>query len=354
MTTITAQELYDMQEPEPSNWIVDGLLRSNRGRPSLLCGFPESGKSTLANQLAVDVANGTPFLGRETKQGHVILWKTEDSKKDAASDLRRAGFVGRNISVHMPYEGKATLKNNTAQLKMALAKYPDARLVIVETLGDFFDMVDSTNNDECRKALSKFRDDFVIPFPNTVFLILHHLGKSKDDADLSSKKILGGTAFVGGTDAKIYLRQVSDADPRRVIHVTIRRGKSIPPTYLKFDAATQRATLDDTVENTLIQDRTLQRKQKASDLKDTILQIVSDTPGLPTWTVVKMAGGTTAFTGAIVTDLIKANLILVRDAGGRSHAQLLYPDDYDFTAERAPENTTRDSSNHERTNEATQ
>ena len=37
--------------------------------------------------------------------------------------------------------------------------------------------------------------------------------------------------------------------------------------------------------------------------------------------------------------------MVVKDAGGKSHAQLLYPDDYDFS---------KDNNNSEQTNEVTQ
>jgi RecA-family ATPase len=206
MATLTAKELYELPEPSPSNWIVEGLLRTNRGRPSLLCGFPESGKSTLANQLAVAVSNGLPFLGRATRQGHVILWKNEDSAEDIAADLRKAGLTaGSPLSIVIPDQTGETA-DNIAQLKAALEAHPDTRLVIVETLADFFNLDDITNNDQCRTALQLFCDGLVAPHPNTAFLILHHFNKSNDDANLSIKKVLGGTALAGGTDAKIYLR----------------------------------------------------------------------------------------------------------------------------------------------------
>ena len=112
-TSFTAQELFNLPEPSPSNWIVEGILRSNRGRPSLLCGFPESGKSTLSNQLAVAVANGTPFLDRATQQGHVILWKNEDSAPDIAADLRRAGLTASSdLSIVLPNPTRQTLSGS--------------------------------------------------------------------------------------------------------------------------------------------------------------------------------------------------------------------------------------------------
>ncbi len=259
-TSFTAQELFNLPEPSPSNWIVEGLLRTGRGRPSLLCGFPESGKSTLSNQLAVAVANGTDFLGLKTKQGHVILWKAEDSLEDIADDLRKAGLTATSaLSIVVPDSEKSNIK----RLEAELGKFPDTRLVIVETFQEFFeDVTDITNNDDCKNALQRFCKELVTPHPDCAFLILHQFNKSKDDADLSIKKVLGGTALAAGTDAKIYLRQVSDADTRRVIHATVRKGKAIPLTYLKFNPETLTASLGDTVADEDTQIRSVNKAEK--------------------------------------------------------------------------------------------
>ena len=41
----------------PKDWIVNGLLRVGRRRPSILAGNAGDGKSTLAKQLAIDIAH---------------------------------------------------------------------------------------------------------------------------------------------------------------------------------------------------------------------------------------------------------------------------------------------------------
>jgi hypothetical protein len=308
--------------------------------------------------MAVDVAHGTPFLGRATKQGHVILWKTEDSFEDIADDLRKVGMTERSdLSILIPdlsngeYGEDSVQELNTCQLQAELKQYPNTRLVIIETLDDFLNVDDITNNDEVRRALQKFNECFVARYPDTSFLLLHHFTKSDDYGSLASgkgligKKVLGATALKGKIDALICMEQVSDADPRRIILVDIRKGERIPPTYLDFDEQTQRSILGGNVADALIQDRKRQRDQKTESFKNDILQIVIDNPGLAKWTVVHEAGGTRAVTGAIVDELIKANHILIKDAGGKSHAQLLYPYDYDFSAERASENAIEDNSN---------
>src|SRR6516225_7723407 len=73
---MTMHSLSELRERPRSNseWVVEDLLRTNRKRCSLLCGDPEAGKSTLARQLAAAVAQGKPFLGRQTLKGKILYW----------------------------------------------------------------------------------------------------------------------------------------------------------------------------------------------------------------------------------------------------------------------------------------
>ena len=73
-------------------WIVEGLLRTGRRRPSLSAGKPETGKSTLAWQLAVAVTKGARFLGRATTKGKVIFWQSEEEAGDVCSIVRKLGY----------------------------------------------------------------------------------------------------------------------------------------------------------------------------------------------------------------------------------------------------------------------
>ncbi len=332
-TSFTAAQLLALPEPSPSNWIVEGLLRTGRGRPSLLCGFPESGKSTLSNQLAVAVANGTDFLGLNTKQGHVILWKAEDALEDIADDLRKAGLTASSeLSIVLPDPELS----NIARLQIELTKFPNTRLVIVETFLDFFDVKDITSNDDCKNALQLFSKELVTPHPDCAFLILHQFNKSKDDADLSIKKVLGGTALAAGTDAKIFLRQVSDEDTRRVIHATVRKGRAIPPTYLEFNERNLTASRGATVADEDIEERKRRKSEKALDVDLKIHQIITENPGLKKSLVVKLVGGRAATVSDRIEELVEFGLFRTEKGPGKGAAQLLFPleSDADYLTEK--------------------
>src|ERR1700686_1019338 len=86
----------------PKDWIVNGLLRVGRRRPSILAGNAGDGKSTLAKQLAIAISQGKPFLGRETKRSPSIYWQTEDEVPDVVEALMLMGYVpGRDEEIYI-------------------------------------------------------------------------------------------------------------------------------------------------------------------------------------------------------------------------------------------------------------
>ena len=97
---ITVADLRKIKFPEPS-WILEGLLRTSLRRPALLAAKPETGKSTLARQLAVAVSQGAPFLGRATTRGAVIYWQTEDEVQDVSTAFTRLGWKDGDEHVYV-------------------------------------------------------------------------------------------------------------------------------------------------------------------------------------------------------------------------------------------------------------
>lgn len=320
-TRYTAKELTLLPPTNPSDWIVEGIFRTNRKRPSLLCGFPEAGKSTLAHQLAVAVAHGTSFLGRSTEQGYVVYWKNEDSEQDVAEDFRKAGMTqDTSLSILLPSPGD----NNFRELNAELELYPETKLVIIETLSDFLQVQDITSNDDCRTGLQRFYDTIMKPHPDCVYVMLHHFNKSDMKGDLSITRILGGTTIAGGTDSKIYLSQVSDSDSRRTIHAATRKGKSIEPTYLVFDPATLTSTLGDTVKQESITNRSIVKTQKLLDVDAKIQQMIYEHPGTSKWQLVASVGGNSMDTGRHIEEMIQSGLIIAKQGGGKGSPQRLY------------------------------
>lgn len=290
MKTYDATNFKDVPAPQPSNWIVEGLFKTREKRPSLFLGLGEVGKSTVSVQLAVNVMQGEPFLGRATQKSKVIYWKYEDSAEDAKSDFVRAGWrEGVDpLVLLIPDPGDKNLKC----LADALAAHPDTRLVIVETILDFLSIQDSNSTESVKREMKKFNDQIAAKNPDCVFLLLHHLNKSEMSKDaLSIIKINGSHAFTTTTATKIYMHRVSDQDPRRYVYVSVRRGEELEPTYLVFDKATGISTLGET----LYAERTRQKAQvkegRDQDLTSKAIYEANENPGLVKGALATKMGG---------------------------------------------------------------
>jgi len=81
------------EPPEEIEWILDEYLPA--GGLVLLAGKPKEGKTTLSYELAVNVAQGSTFLGRQTRKGAVLILALEEHKRDVLIRLRNLGTLSR-------------------------------------------------------------------------------------------------------------------------------------------------------------------------------------------------------------------------------------------------------------------
>jgi len=259
---------------EKYEWIVDGLLRTNRRRPTLLGGKPESGKSTLGRQLAVSVLQGKPFLGRNTVRGDVIYWSTEDTPEDVQDSFRRLGYDAHKDANLFVFNGQPS-ENNVKALASALEQCLDVKLVIIETLDDLLKIQDIKENSAARIAFDEFETHVLNKFCcRTAFIGLHHL--KKRELNSSGDELLGASVIRGRTDGKWYLKPEDDDDPdsRRRFHTKVRTGRNIPKTWLDYDKVTQVSTLGLTVS----EERKLGTSKNQERIKTDILEFFHTHP----------------------------------------------------------------------------
>jgi hypothetical protein len=330
METYNPQDLIKLPPSPGSDWVVEDLLQTQK-RPSLFCGLAEVGKSTLAVQLAIAVAQGKPFLGRETQKSKVIIWKYESTAAENREDFLKAGMrPSDKLIVLVPAAGD----DNLLQLEKALAEHPDTRLVIIETILDFLDIPDSNSTEAVKNAMRVFNDRITEKYPNCVFVLLHHFNKGELSRDsLSICKISGSHAFATTTATKVYINRVSDEDPRRYVHATVRKGRELEPTYLKFDPATNTSTLDVTVYFEKTMQRENDRQTKVEVIDQRILRAVRDNAGISKGSLAKMVGGKRETTWGRIDGLLERQLLVEQATKARGGTVLRI-----FPADRAPAN----------------
>jgi hypothetical protein len=135
--TFTAADLMQMNLPEP-RWAVPGVLPEGL---SILAGKPKLGKSWMLLGLALAVAMGGVALGGiEVEQGDVLYLALEDTKRRLQNRLNKplrcqnaAPPKRLTLTTECPRQNERGLD----WLKVWLATHPQARLVIIDTLGRF-------------------------------------------------------------------------------------------------------------------------------------------------------------------------------------------------------------------------
>lgn len=234
---VTIRDL--LNEPESNDeYLVEGLLSANG--ISLVAAKPKTGKSTLIRQLALAIATGSDFLGRQTKQGAVVYLSLEDRRQDVRRHFINMGATGdENIKIFAemaPMDGINLLRKTAENEKPALIVIDTmARLARIRDLNDYSQ---STSGLEPFLALSREVGCHVC--------LLHH-AKKGDSKGLDS--VLGSTGLTGSVDTIITLQR---SEEYRTITSIQRDGNDISETVLHFDPETKITTLGESRDTTEI------------------------------------------------------------------------------------------------------
>ena len=265
------------------------------------------------------------LLGRQTHQGKVLYWQSEEDIADAREDFIAAGMRPDDPIVILHSNDN---EDHCTELNKALIQHPDTCLVVIETLDDFLKSDDISDNNDNREIFARLDAEVISKHrSHCAFLVLHWLKKSDTQSSqrgLNLHKILGGTVIAGKTDTKIYMRQASDEDQRRIVQISVRKGVPLEPTYLVFDPATNTSELGATVASE--KSASAQMKKDFADVEiDTrINTALHANPGRSKWDIVKLVGGNAKAIGARIDSRIAQGDITAINGGKRSNAKLLY------------------------------
>lgn len=205
-----------MAEEKQVSWIVQDILPSGL---ALLAGKPRAGKSYLAADLAVSVANGTPFLGFPTSPGKVVYLSLEDSDvllwKHIQASANTSIVSNFRYRLDFPRGAEAIEK-----LKMYIECQP--QLIVVDIVGCILPYVsiDQSNRyDFISKAFEQFK--IILKESTTCLLLIHHAGKRNYDD--TQDKVLGSTAYQAKSDT-IWILEKKDNTHRLTIESKFMDG----------------------------------------------------------------------------------------------------------------------------------
>lgn len=291
-------------------WVVGGLLPL--GGLALLAAKPKVGKSTLARELAVAVAKGEPFLGRDTLRGPVVYISLEDPAWHVQREFERLGAAGADLWIFegpAPGEANKLLWETVEALRPVLVIIDTAqRWLRVRDLNDYAEVTGSTD------AILR-----LVRGLGTCVLLTHHSPKVRTD-DVADAA-LGSTALFGSVDVGIFLQR--DDTGRRYIW-TRQRIPDVPDIEglrLEIDPKTHRSRLGQTQSLTAIEQA--QRE---------IVAYLSAHPGLRESELLPAVDGRTQAKKSALRRLVDTGLVEREGRGTRAYPYTYRVAEFGFEA----------------------
>jgi len=220
-------------EPEEEiSYIVEGLLPS--AGISLFAGKPKAGKTTLARDLALCIAQGKDFLNRTVIKGSVIYLALEEKRSEVKRHFEDMGVIGdEEIYIH----AASAPQNAIAELN-ELARIHTPRLIIVDPLFRFISVRDGNDYASVTKALEPLVN--LARATKSHIMCVHHLGKGERSG---ADAILGSTAIRAAVDTSLMLRRT---DKYRIIWSEQRYGTDLEESVIDFDPNTRTSKISGT------------------------------------------------------------------------------------------------------------
>lgn len=201
---VTLDEYVSLERPN-IQFIVDGLIP----RPGLvlLLGKPGAGKSFLALQIALAVAQGKSVMGKATKQGKVLFFQFdmgEAAGKKRLQDLKNLDIdiSGPVYTLHpdmLPTGVNIRDPKSYAVLANAIAE-ADPDLVIFDVLREMH------NADEDSSSEMKIVGDLLMALVvNRAALILHHVRKIADGLEPNVIDASRGSSYLTGKVDSVWM-----------------------------------------------------------------------------------------------------------------------------------------------------
>ncbi len=212
------------------SWFVEGLLRA--GWLLVITARPKVGKSIVAVNLALALAEGKPFLNLPTSPC-AVLYIDLERPLETHNRLKTLGAIG-NPNIFVPEERIDADKLDTLRELIRQVKERANRpvVVVIDTLGDFIKpalrqrRASINDYDPIAEILQDLRD--LALELGCAFVFTHHARKALAE-EANEVDILGSTAIAGKFDVLVHLQRANHATLR-----LIAEGNAILKTQLTF------------------------------------------------------------------------------------------------------------------------
>lgn len=177
--------------------LVEGLITDGL---TIISGSQKVGKSWMALQLCICVANGEPFLDLPTEQGDVLYLSLEDPPRRIQERLFRAAD---EVKSHLYFATHSLTLNTglTYQIRQHLDMHPETRLVVIDTLQKVRLGGGESSYASDYEDLSKIKE--IADEKHVAIVLVHHVRKEK--ADDPHEMVSGTTGITGCADSSFVI-----------------------------------------------------------------------------------------------------------------------------------------------------
>ncbi|MBD5162914.1 MAG: AAA family ATPase [Oscillibacter sp.] len=231
---ITPAPVLQTAQLPPVKFLIEGILPDGT---SLLTAASKIGKSWMVIDIGLSLSAGKAFLGRQCNQCGVLYLALEDSLNRLQDRMNK--ILGGKPAPRQFYFATEAPKLDNGLLDTLddhLMKYPDTRLIIIDTLqkvrGQALPRESSYAQDYREmETIKGFMDKRGVSV-----LFVHHNRKMKDDGD-PFNMISGTNGIMGAADTIWTITKASRAADEATLHVT-GRDVAQSDTVIRFDTDT--------------------------------------------------------------------------------------------------------------------
>ena len=151
-------------------YVVDDILPAGL---TVITAPPRKGKSWLSLQLSHSIANGIPFLGRNTTEGSVLYLDLKGSTSKHKKRMEKM-WIKETNNFHVFYRCVSLGEGLHLHLKAWKNEHPDFRMVIVDEFDCILGKVGAT-----QETLVHFIREWALQEGVAVVLVTNMLGKAR-------------------------------------------------------------------------------------------------------------------------------------------------------------------------------
>ncbi len=205
------QPAASFAQGRPPAWIIKGVLPA--ADLGVIFGESGSGKSFAALDLAVDIAMGTPWRGRPTRQGRVVYVAADGPggiRHRLRANAQARGTPLEQLPIGVIADAPNLMeKTDALDVARAIKAAGGADLVIIDTFAQVMPGANENAGEDVGRALTHCKG--IRRATGAMVLLVHHAGKD------ASKGARGWSGLRAAADVEL---EVVRADAERSISIT--------------------------------------------------------------------------------------------------------------------------------------